>query len=330
MLRGLFTRRYFVSCLGGAAAAWPFAARAQQAAMLGFIHNASQSYFAPFATPFRDGLKEAGYVEGQNMAIEYRWAEGHSDRLPALVADLLDRHVAAIFTGGGPDPAKAAKAATTKIPIVFVSAADPVTTGLVTSLSRPGGNVTGISLIAAYLNAKKLGLLLDLMPTASAIGALVDPTYSEATSQSEEFRAAAGRRGVRPILLSASTESDVNTAFATLVQEHADGLVLSNGPLFATLRDRLVALAAQHSIPTIYFQREFALDGGLMSYGPSFFDAYYQAGIYTGRILKGERPADLPVLQPTKFEFFINLKTAKKLGVKISDNLLSLADEVIE
>jgi putative ABC transport system substrate-binding protein len=168
------------------------------------------------------------------------------------------------------------------------------------------------------------------MPTASAIGALVDPTYSEATSQSEEFRAAAGRRGVRPILLSASTESDVNTAFATLVQEHADGLVLSNGPLFATLRDRLVALAAQHSIPTIYFQREFVLDGGLMSYGPSFFDAYYQAGIYTGRILKGERPADLPVLQPTKFEFFINLKTAKKLDVKISDNLLSLADEVIE
>jgi len=305
-------------------------ARAQQPTMLGFIHNASQSYFAPFATPFRDGLKEAGYVEGRNLAIEYRWAEGHSDRLPALVADLLDRHVAAIFTAGGPDPAKAAKAATTKIPIVFVSAADPVTTGLVTSLSRPGGNVTGISLIAAYLNAKKLGLLLDLMPTASAIGALVDPTYSEATSQSEEFRAAAGRRGVRPILLSASTESDVNTAFATLVQEHADGLVLSNGPLFATLRDRLVALAAQHSIPTIYFQREFALDGGLMSYGPSFFDAYYQAGIYTGRVLKGERPADLPVLQPTKFEFFINLKTAKKLGVKISDNLLSLADEMIE
>jgi ABC-type uncharacterized transport system substrate-binding protein len=324
-------RREFITLLGGAAA-WPLAARAQQSAMpvVGFIHNASQSYFAPFATPFRDGLKEAGYVEGQNVAIEYRWAEGHSDRLPALVADLLDRHVAAIFTGGGPDPAKAAKAATTKIPIVFVSAADPVTTGLVTSLSRPGGNVTGISLIAAYLNAKKLGLLLDLMPTASAIGALVDPTYSEATSQSEEFRAAAGRRGVRPILLSASTESDVNTAFATLVQEHADGLVLSNGPLFATLRDRLVALAAQHSIPTIYFQREFVLDGGLMSYGPSFFDAYYQAGIYTGRILKGERPADLPVLQPTKFEFFINLKTAKKLGVKISDNLLSLADEVIE
>ena len=323
-------RREFITMLGGAAAAWPRAARAQQKAMLGFIHNASQSYFAPFATPFRDGLKEAGYVEGQNVAIEYRWAEGHSDRLPALVAELLDRHVAAIFTGGGPDPAQAAKAAATKTPIVFVSAADPVATGLVTSLSRPGGNVTGISLIAAYLNAKKLGLLLDLMPTASAIGALVDPTYFEARSQSEEFRAAADRRGVRPILLSVSTDSDVNIAFATLVREHADGLVLSNGPLFATLRDRLVALAAQHSIPTIYFQREFVFDGGLMSYGPSFFDAYYQAGIYTGRILKGERPADLPVLQPTKFEFFINLKTAKKLGIKISDNLLSLADEVIE
>lgn len=324
-------RRDFITGIAGiAGCVVARGARAQQPAMLGFIHNASQSYFAPFATSFRDGLKEAGYVEGQNVAIEYRWAEGHSDRLPALVADLLDRHVAAIFTGGGPDPAKAAKAATTKIPIVFVSAADPVTTGLVRSLSRPGGNVTGISLIAAYLNAKKLGLLLDLMPTASAIGVVVDPTYSEATSQSEEFRAAAGRRGVRPILLSASTESDVNTAFATLVQENADGLVLSNGPLFATLRDRLVALAAQHSIPTIYFQREFVLDGGLMSYGPSFFDAYYQAGIYTGRILKGERAADLPVLQPTKFEFFINLKTAKKLGVKISDNLLSLANEVIE
>jgi len=322
-------RRDFVTLLGGAAA-WPLVAHAQQPAMLGFIHSASQSYFAPFATPFRDGLKEAGYVEGRNVEIEYRWAEGHSDRLPALVADLLDRHVAAIFTGGGPDGAKAAKAATTKIPIVFVSAADPVNTGLVTSFGRPDGNVTGISLIAAYLNAKKLGLLLELMPTASAMGVLVDPTYPEATSQSEEFRAAAGRHGVRPILLSASTESDVNTAFETLVQEHADGLVVSNGPLFATLRDRLVALAARHSIPTTYFQREFVVDGGLMSYGPSFSDGYYQAGIYTGRILKGERPADLPVLQPTKFEFFINLKTAKKLGVKISDNLLSLADEVIE
>ena len=324
-------RRDFITGIAGSAAAWSLAAHAQQPAILGFIHNASQSYFAPFVTPFRDGLKEGGYVEGRNVAIEYRWAEGHSDRLPALVADLLDYQVAAIFTGGSNDPAKAAKAATAKIPIVFVTAADPVNTGLVTSLNRPGGNVTGISLGAAYLNAKKLGLLLDLMPTASAIGALVDPTYSEATSQSEEFRAAAaGRLGVRPILLSASTESDVNTAFATLVQEHADGLVVSNGPLFATLRDRLVALAARHSIPAIYFQREFVHDGGLMSYGPSFFDAYYQAGIYTGRILKGERPADLPVLQPTKFEFFINLKTAKKLGVKISDNLLSLADEVIE
>ena len=207
-------RRNFLSMLGGAAA-WPLAARAQQPAILGFIHNASQSYFAPFVAPFRDGLKEGGYVEGRNVAIEYRWAEGHSDRLPALVADLLDHHVTAIFAGGSNDPAKAAKAATIKIPIVFVTAADPVNTGLVTSLNRPGGNVTGISLGAAYLNAKKLGLLLDLMPTASAIGALVDPTYSEATSQSEEFRAAASRLGVRPILLSASTESDVNTAFAT-------------------------------------------------------------------------------------------------------------------
>jgi putative ABC transport system substrate-binding protein len=323
-------RREFITLLGGAAV-WPLTAGAQQAAVpvIGFINSASPSYFAT-AGAFRDGLKEMGYVEGQNVAIEYRWAEGHYERLPALVRDLVDRQVAVIFAGGGTDPAKAAQAATTKIPIVFVSAADPVRTGLVASLSRPSANVTGVSLLASVLDAKKLGLLRELVPQASVIGALINPNYPEANIQSEEFKAAASRLGVRSIVLPAGTETDINAVFETLVQQHVDALVVSTDPLFAALRDHLVVLAARHSMPAIYFQREFVAAGGLIAYGPDFADGYRQAGVYVGRVLKGEKPAELPVVQPTKFELVVNLKTAKALGLTVPSTLYALANELIE
>ena len=329
-MRGI-RRREFVTMLGGAAA-WPLAVRAQQQAtvpVIGFINSASPSYFAT-AGAFRDGLKEAGYVEGQNVAIEYRWAEGHYDRLPELARDLVDRQVAVIFAGGGTDPAKAAQAATTKIPIVFVSAADPVRTGLVASLSRPGANITGVSLLASVLDAKKLGLFHELVPQASVIGALINPNYPEANLQLEEFQAAASRLGVRSVVLPAGSQTDINTVFGTLVQQHVDALVISTDPLFAALRDQLVALAARHSIPVMYFQSEFVTAGGLISYGPHFADGYRQGGVYVGRVLKGEKPADLPVMQPTRFQLVINLQTAKALGLSVPPSLFAIADEVIE
>jgi putative ABC transport system substrate-binding protein len=306
-------RRDFIAFLGGAAAAWPLAARAQQPAMpfIGFIHSASPNYFAPFGDAFRAGLKETGYIERQNVGIEYRWAEGHYEHLPALVADLLDRKVNVIFAAGGTDPAKAAKAATTTTPIVFVSAADPVGTGLVESLNRPGGNITGVSLLASALGAKKLGLLRELVPQVSVFGSLINPSYPEAKSQSDEFQAAAERLGVQSIVLSAGTDADIDNVFATLEQQH-------------------IALAARHSVPMMHFQREFVTAGGLISYGPHFADGYRQAAVYVGRVLKGEKPADLPVVQPTKFELVINVKTAKALGLTVPDTLLALADEAIE
>ncbi len=330
-------RREFMTLLGGAAAAWPLGTHAQQAdaqqapmPVIGFIHSASPSYFSQFAAAVHDGLKEAGFVEGRNVAIEYRWAKGHYDQLPALVTDLINRQVAVIFAAGGIDPAKAAKAATAKIPIVFVSAADPVRTGLVASLSRPGGNVTGVSLLASVLDAKKFGLLRDLVPKASTIAALFNPNYPEAKSQSEEFQAAAVGLGVRSIVLFADKEGDIDAAFATLVQEHADALLVGTDPFFGTRRDQLVALAARHSMPVIYYQREYVAAGGLISYGPHYADGYRQAGVYVGEILNGQKPADLPIVQPTKFEMVINLKTAKMLALNVPDRLLALADEVIE
>jgi putative tryptophan/tyrosine transport system substrate-binding protein len=325
-------RRREAIALIGAAAALPIAARGQQRPLpvIGFIHGASPSYFAQWAAAVREGLKEAGYVEGRNVVVEYRWADGRYDRLPALVADLVDRQVAVIFAAGGTDPAVAAKAATTKIPIVFVSAADPVKTGLVASLNRPGGNVTGVSLLASALDAKKLEFLRELAPKADTVGVLINPNYPAAKSQADEVREAAGRLGVRPVMLSASTEGDIDAAFASLVQRGAGALLVGTDPFFNSRRDHFAALAERHSLPVIYPQREYVAAGGLISYGPDFGDGYRQAGLYVGRILAGAKPAELPVTQATKFELVINLRTAKALGLTVPPTLLARADEVIE
>ena len=325
-------RREFISLLGGAMASWPLATRAQQPGLpvIGFVHGASPGYFAQMAPGFSQGLKEAGYIAGQNLAIEYRWADGHNDRLPVLAAELVARRVAIIVAAGGTRPALAAKAATSTIPIVFVSAADPIRTGLVASLNRPGGNVTGVSLIGSALEAKKLGLLHEVAPRVSTIAALIDPDYPDAKSQLDDVQAAAGRIGVQLVTLSANREGAIDAAFVTLVQRGADALIVGEDVLFAALKEQIVALAARHAIPAIYFQKEFVTAGGLISYGPHFADGYRQAGVYVGRILKGEKPGDLPVVQPTKFEMVINLKTAKALGLEVPPTLLVLADEVIE
>jgi ABC-type uncharacterized transport system substrate-binding protein len=325
-------RREFITLLGGAAVLGPVAARAQQpgSPVIGFVHGASPGYFAQLAHGFSQGLKEAGYNEGQNIAIEYRWAEGHIDRLPDLASQLVARGVAVIVAAGGTRPAIAAKAATSTIPIVFVSAADPIKTGLVASLNRPGGNVTGISLIGSALEPKKLGLLHEVAPRVSTIAALIDPDYPDANAQLDEVQAAAARIGIQLITLSASKESDIDAAFATLVQRGAGALLVGEGVLFAALKQQIVTLAARHAIPAIYFQKEFVAAGGLISYGPHFADGYRQAGFYVGRILKGEKPADLTIVQRTKFEMVINLTTAKALGLEIPPMLLATADEVIE
>jgi putative ABC transport system substrate-binding protein len=324
-------RRDFIKVIAGSAAALPLAARAQQTAMpvIGYLQSASPSYFAQFSDAVSRGLNEIGYVEGQNVTIERRSAEGHYDRLAALAAGLVDRQVAVILAAGGSDPAKAAKAATSNIPIVFVSAADPVRTGLVASLNRPGGNVTGVSLLASALDAKKLGLLRELAPKASTIG-VINPDYPSANSQREEAQQAAARLGLRPLMLSARADGEIDLAFASAAKQGADALLVATDPFLLSRRERLVALAARYAVPAIYAQREVVTAGGLISYGPHFWDGYRQAGAYVGRVLKGEKPADLPVLQPTKFELVINLKTAKALGLEVPDRLLALADEVIE
>ena len=325
-------RRDFIKVIAGSAAALPLAAHGQQPAMpvIGYLQSASPSYFAQFSDAVRQGLNEIGYVEGQNVAIERRSAEGHDDRLAALAAGLVDRQVAVILATGGSDPAKAAKAATSNIPIVFVSAADPVRTGLVASLNRPGGNVTGVSLLASALDAKKLGLLRELAPKASTIGVLINPDYPSANSQREEAQQAAARLGLRLLMLSARADGEIDLAFASAAKQGADALLVATDPFLLSRRERLVALAARYAVPAIYAQREVVTAGGLISYGPHFWDGYRQAGAYVGRVLKGEKPADLPVLQPTKFELVINLKTAKTTGVTVPEALLARADKVIE
>jgi putative ABC transport system substrate-binding protein len=314
----------------GGVAAWPFAVRAQQPAMpvVGFLHTSTAAPFLDMVGAFRKGLNEAGFIEGQNVAIEYRWAEFQYDRLPALAADLVARRVTVISVFG-PPAALAAKAATVTIPIVFSVGVDPVDTGLVASLNRPGGNLTGVTLLTASLGAKRVGLLRELIPKADLMAVLVNTT-PEGMTQAKDVQDAARKAGLRAIVLNAATDADIDATFATLSRQRIGGLMVGGDQFLDTRRDRIVALAARHSMPTIYHRRDFVAGGGLMSYGTSIADVYRQVGVYTGRILKGEKPADLPVLQPTKFELVINLKAANALGLTIPPGVLAIADEVIE
>jgi len=322
-------RREFIALLGGVAA-WPLAARAQQVPVIGFLSPGFPEPSSFLVTAFREGLKEASYVEGQNVTIEYRWAKGQYDQLQTLAADFVRRQVAVIAATGGTISAQAAKAATATIPIVFNVGDDPIKSGLIVSFNRPGGNLTGVNTQSPALEPKRLGLLSELVPQAAIIAVLLNPTNPDADLQSRDLQVAATAIGQQLRIFNASSESDLDAAFATLVQRRTDALLVGNDVFFTNRREQIVALAARHAVPTIYAFRQFAESGGLMSYSTNLVEVYRQVGLYVGRILKGEKPADLPVVQPTKFELVINLKTAKTLGIKISDNLLSLADEVIE
>ena len=324
-------RRDFITLPAGWLAIRPLAALAQPSAMpvIGFLHSGSPNPNVDLVTAFRNGLNEVGYVEGKNVAIEYRWAEGQYDRLPALAADLVRRQVSVIF-GAAPPAARAAKAATTAIPVVFVTGDDPVKAGLVASLSRPGGNVTGVALFTGQLGAKQMGLLRELMPKAVEVAVLVNPNNPLTEAVLTDLQAAATLTGHHIQIVKASNEAELDMAFATCKEIHADAVIVGADPYFFARNDQLVALAARSAIPAFYELREFVANGGLMSYGASITDGYRRAGLYAGQILKGAKPVDLPVLQPTKFELVINLKTVKALGLTVSPGLLAIADEVIE
>jgi putative ABC transport system substrate-binding protein len=324
-------RREFISLLGGAAAL-PLAARAQQPAMpvVGYLSARSRDDTSHLIAAVQRGLAENGYIEGQNVIIEYRFALGQYDRLPAMAAEFVQRPVAVITATGGEPAALAAKAATSTIPIVFTVGSDPVKQGLAASFSRPGGNATGIALLTNELEPKRLGLLRELVPHANTVGFLLNPSFPASESQLSDMQDAARAMNLPVNVLRADTDHEVNAAFETITQKRIPALAVAASPFFDTRRDMLVELSRRNAMPTIYHFREFADAGGLMSYGINFSDAYRQVGVYTGRVLKGAKPGDLPVVQPSKFEFVINSKTAKALGLKISDNMLSLADEVIE
>jgi putative ABC transport system substrate-binding protein len=330
-------RREFIAFVGSTAVAWPLPARAEQSTvpLIGFLNAASPQPFANYVAGFRAGLKETGYVDGRNVAIEFRWAEGHYDRLPEMAADLVRRKVVVLAATGGAPSITAAKAATTTIPIVFTIGSDPVQLGFVSSLSRPGGNITGVNLFVTAMESKRLGLLRALIPGVQLIAVLLNPNRQNYARQNfarqkTDVEEAAHAIDQQIHFLSASNESEIDAAFATAAELRAGAMLVAGDPFFNSQRDKIIALAARHAIPAIYEQREHALAGGLMSYGTNLSEGYRQAGVYAGRILKGEKPGDLPVVQSSKFEFIINLKTAKALGIEVPPNLSAEADEIIE
>jgi putative ABC transport system substrate-binding protein len=325
-------RREFIGFIGGAAATWPLTARADQPAMrvVGFLSSRSPDESASFAAAFRQGLAETGVIEGKNLAIEYRWANGEYDRLPALAAELVQRQVAVLVTVGGEPSALAAKAATATIPIVATFTADPIKLGIVTSLGRPEGNITGISLLNATLEAKRLGLLRDLLPQATKLAVLVNPTFPATAGQLENLQEAARASNLQLKVLNASTDAEVESAFETIARNGLQGVVVATDTYFVTRRAKLAGLATRYKIPAMFSLRAYVVEGGLVSYGIDLPDLYRQAGVYAGRILNGSKPADLPITQPTKFELVVNQKAAKMLGLTLSPDLLSIADEVIE
>ena len=324
-------RRKFIVVLSSAAT-FPLVAQAQQPSMpvIGFLSGLSAAAVARPLAAFFQGLKETGYVEGQNVAIEYRWAEGHYDRLPALAADLVHQTAAVIVSLGADPAALAAKGATSTIPIVFLVGGDPVKIGLVASLNRPKGNATGVNFLVSEMTAKRLALLHELVPTAAGLGVLINPKSAVAEAQLSDAQSAARALGEQVVIINASNEGEIDMAFASFTQRKAGGLVIADDPFFNNRRDQIVSLAAHYALPTVYFFREFAASGGLISYGTSLTEAYHQVGVYAGKILGGANPADLPVIQPTKFELVINLNTAKALGLTVPQTLLVAADEVIE
>jgi putative ABC transport system substrate-binding protein len=325
-------RREFITLLGGAAAAWPVTARAQQPAMpaIGFLSSRSANDSARAVDAFRQGLAEMGYVEGRNAEIEFRWADGQFDRLPALASDLVQRSVAVLVAVGGAQTATIAKATTSTIPIIFGIGEDPVKEGLVPNLNRPGGNMTGATFSTALLGAKRLGILRDLVPSAKVIALLVNQSSSQGQGQKQDIEKAAREVGQRLMILDGSSNQEIDAFYANLTKQNVGALIVGADPFFDPRRDRMIALSARYAVPTIYQFREFVLAGGLVSYGASITDYYRQIGVYVGRVLKVESPADLPVMLPTKFELSINLKTAKALGLAIPSGLLAIVDEVIE